>query len=173
MIKEIDKIGNPEFEPLINEIKSLLDSARTNVVQTINTQLISTYWLIGESIVKYEQNDNIRAKYGAGTLKTISKRLTKEFGKDFSRSNIQNMRLLYTYYPKCQTVSGKLSWSHYCELLQISDADKRSFYEKECVNSNWSVRELKRQIDTSYFERLLLSKGDANKETVLSLAKMG
>ena len=71
---------------------------------------------------------------------------------------------------KCQTVSGKLSWSHYCELRSISDSDKRSFYEKEAVNSNWSVRELKRQITSSLFERLLLSKGDVNKEKVLALA---
>ena len=86
---------------------------------------------------------------------------------------IYNMRLLYLNYQKIQTLSGKLSWSHYCELLGISDANKRSFYEKEAVNSNWSVRELKRQINTSLYERLLLSKGDVNKQKVLSLAEKG
>jgi predicted nuclease of restriction endonuclease-like (RecB) superfamily len=70
-------------------------------------------------------------------------------------------------------VSGKLSWSHYCELLSISDENKRSFYEKETVNSRWSVRELKRQISTSLYERLLLSDGKTNKKTVLSLAQHG
>ena len=70
-------------------------------------------------------------------------------------------------------MSGKLSWSHYCELLSISDENKRGFYEKESVNSGWSVRELKRQIDSSLFERLLLSRGDANKEQVLALALHG
>lgn len=103
----------------------------------------------------------------------LSKTLTEEFGKGFSRSNLQNMRLFYLNYPKCQTVSGKLSWSHYCELLSISDKNKRSFYEKEAINSNWSVRELKRQINTSLYERLLLSKGEFNKEQVLSLAANG
>lgn len=83
------------------------------------------------------------------------------------------MRQFYLTYQKCQTLSGKLSWSHYCELLSISDPDKRSFYEKETVNSNWSVRELKRQIASSLFERLLLSKGDVNKEKVLALAAKG
>ena len=83
------------------------------------------------------------------------------------------MRVFYLAYEKGQTVSGKLSLSHYCELLSISDANKRSFYEKEAVNSNWSVRELKRQIDSSLYERLLLSNGDANKEKVLSLAQKG
>lgn len=106
-------------------------------------------------------------------MKALSIELTKEFGKGFSRSNLQNMRQFYLTYEKCQTVSGKLSWSHYCELLSISDVDKRSFYEKEAVNSGWSVRELKRQIESSLFERLLLSRGDANKEQVLALALRG
>ena len=79
----------------------------------------------------------------------------------------------YLSYPIFQTVSGKLSWSHYCELLSISDNDKRSFYEKECINAGWSVRELKRQLDSSLFERLLLSKGSINKEQVLELATRG
>ena len=83
------------------------------------------------------------------------------------------MRRFYQTYQIQQTASVKLSWSHYCELLSISDPDKRSFYEKEAVNSNWSVRELKRQIDSSLFERLLLSRGDANKEQVLALAENG
>ena len=83
------------------------------------------------------------------------------------------MRLFYQSYEKIQTVSGKLSWSHYCELLSISDLDKRKFYEKEAINSGWSVRELKRQIESSLFERLLLSRGSVNKEQVLDLALKG
>ena len=83
------------------------------------------------------------------------------------------MRLFYLNFQICQTVSGKLSWSHYCELLSISDENKRNFYEKEAINSNWSVREMKRQINTSLYERLLLSKGDFNKEQVLALATNG
>lgn len=130
-------------------------------------------WKIGEIIVRYEQNDQIRAVYGEKTLKQLSKTLTQELGKGFSRSNLQNMRQFYLSYPIYQTVSGKLSWSHYCELMSISDADKRSFYEKECEQSGWSVRELKRQIESSLFERLLLSRGDANKEQVMSLAQQG
>ena len=83
------------------------------------------------------------------------------------------MRNFYLLYPICQTVSGKLTWSHYCELLSISDNSKRNFYEKESINSNWSVRELKRQIKTSLFERLLLSSGEKNKEKVLELSLKG
>ena len=134
---------------------------------------MSTYWNIGRIIVAHEQDNRERADYGKQTLKQLSKELTKEFGKGFSRSNLQNMRAFYLVYPICQTVSGKLSWSHYCELLTISDENKRSFYEKEAINSGWSIRELKRQISTSLFERLLLSEGKANKETVLALAEKG
>lgn len=83
------------------------------------------------------------------------------------------MRRFYFSYPKQQTLSVKLSWSHYCELLNVSDKNARDFYEKEAINSNWSVRELRRQISTSLFERLLLSDGNTNKEKVLSLAKQG
>lgn len=155
------------------EIRELLETTRKNVAQQVNTQMLTTYWNIGRIIVEYEQQNQLRAEYGKQTLRELSKELTREFGKGFSRSNLQNMRAFYLAYEKCQTVSGKLSWSHYCELLSITDENKRSFYEKEAVNSGWSVRELKRQIDSSLYERLLLSSGDANKEKVLSLAQKG
>ena len=158
---------------MVLEIRELLENARKNVAQQVNTQLLTTYWNIGRIIVEYEQQNQIRADYGKQTLRELSKELTLEFGKGFSRSNLQNMRAFYLAYEKCQTVSGKLSWSHYCELLSITDENKRSFYEKESINSGWSVRELKRQIDSSLYERLLLSSGDANKEKVLSLAQKG
>ena len=158
---------------MILEIRELLENARKNVAQQVNTQLLTTYWNIGRIIVEYEQRNQIRADYGKQTLRELSKELTREFGKGFSRSNLQNMRAFYLAYEKCQTVSGKLSWSHYCELLSITDENKRSFYEKESINSGWSVRELKRQIDSSLYERLLLSAGDVNKEKVLSLAQKG
>lgn len=166
-------MDNQIINPLINEIKEILDMARRNVAREVNNELIVSYWKIGEIIVRYEQNESIRAKYGEQTLKQMSKALTAEFGKGFSRSNLQNMRAFYLCYENCQTLSGKLSWSHYCELLSVADKDKRSFYEKEAINSNWSVRELKRQINTSLYERLLLSKGDVNKRQVLDLSLKG
>lgn len=158
---------------VINEIKEVLVSARTNVARQVNSELLTAYWNIGRIICEYEQSDPERADYGKRTIKELSRTLTQEFGKGFSASNIQFMRRFYQAYPIQQTVSVKLSWSHYCELLSISDPDKRSFYEKEAVNANWSVRELKRQIESSLFERLLLSRGDTNKEQVLSLALKG
>lgn len=162
---------NSYTEIVVSEIKELINQSRKNVARQVNYEILATYWKIGEVIVKYEQNEQIRAAYGEKTLIQLSKRLTKELGRGFSRSNLQNMRLFYLQYPICRTVSGKLSWSHYCELLTVSDVDKREFYEKECIDSKWSVRELKRQIESSLFERLLLSKGNTNKETVIEISQ--
>jgi len=119
---------------------------------------VKTYWDIGKRIVEFEQKGEERANYGAELLKKLAKDLSLKYGKGFSRSNLQYMRLLYIKYPKCQTLSGKLSWSHYVELLGVSDDLARSFYEKQCIRENWSVRELKRQIDSMLFEKLALSK---------------
>lgn len=171
--KGVESMDNKIIKPLVGEIRNILDTARRNIAREVNNELIISYWKIGEIIIRYEQNDSIRAEYGDQTLKHLSKTLTAEFGKGFSRSNLQNMRSFYINYEKCQTLSGKLSWSHYCELLSIAEKDKRGFYEREAVNSNWSVRELKRQINTSLYERLLLSKGEVNRQEVLRLATNG
>ena len=172
-LRSDEKSMSRALSGVINEIKEVLVSARTNVARQVNSELLTAYWNIGRIICEYEQSDPERADYGKRTIKELSRTLTQEFGKGFSVSNIQFMRRFYQAYTIQQTVSVKLSWSHYCELLSISDPDKRSFYEKEAVNANWSVRELKRQIESSLFERLLLSRGDANKEQVLSLALKG
>ena len=158
---------------MIEEIREIMMTARENVAYEINHQLIMAYWNIGRVIVGNERINDLRAEYGKETLKQLSRQLTKDFGKGFSVSNLQFMRRFYQTYPIQQTLSVNLSWSHYCELLTISDPDRRSFYEKECIRSKWSVRELKRQIETSLFERLLLSGGKANKEKVMDLALKG
>lgn len=160
-------------QDMIIQIRDIMNNARFNVAQQVNNEQLLAYWNIGRVIVEHEQDSKERAEYGKQTLKQLSKVLTKEFGKGFSRSNLQNMRSFYLSYPNYQTLSGKLSWSHYCELLIITDPDRRSFYEKECERSGWSVREMKRQISTSLFERLLLSEGKANKEKVYKLATKG
>ena len=159
-------------EVLVNEIASIITNARNNVSKQVNSELLNAYWNIGRVIVENELKNN-RGEYGKKQLLAISKNLTNKFGKGFSQSNLYNMKMFYTKYPIFQSVTGKLSWTHYCELLYISDDDKRSFYEKEAINSNWSVRELKRQISSSLFERLLLSNGEANKKKVLELALKG
>lgn len=160
-------------EEMISQIREIMINARQNVAAQVNNEQLLAYWNIGRVIVEHEQVSDKRAEYGKSTLKQISKQLTKEFGRGFSVSNLQFMRRFYQTYQIQQTLSAKLSWSHYCELLIISDPDRRSFYEKECERSGWSVREMKRQISTSLFERLLLSDGKANKEKVYELATKG
>ena len=156
---------------LIESIKEIILTSRKNIVRSVNTEMLSAYQNIGRLIVEDEQKNQERAQYGEQTLKHISKRLKAELGNSFSISNLQFMRRLFLAYPNQQTLSVKLSWSHYCELLTISDDNKRSFYEKECITSKWSVRELKRQLDSSLYERLLLSRGKENKEEVKRLAE--
>ena len=157
---------------IVTDIKSILLAARERVAKSVNNELVFAYWNIGKLIVEYEAINEIGDNEDITVISQLSKELTKELGKGFSRSNLFNMKRLFQKYPKIQTLSG-LSWSHYCELLSVSDDNARSFYEKEAQNSNWSVRELKRQIDTSLFERVLLSDGKANKQKVLELAEKG
>ena len=158
---------------IVDQIKHLLEEARADISRKVNAAMLTAYWEIGRVIVEREQEGEIKARYGKHLLTELSKRLTIELGRGFSKSNLYNMREFYLSYPKFQMSSGKLSWSHYIELLSVSDKDARSFYEQECVNSRWSVKELNRQIGTSLFERLLLSDGKGNKETVLTLARQG
>ncbi len=139
---------------MIEEIKNVIINSRNKIAYEVNNTMLLAYWNVGRIIVENEQNGNLKAEYGKQVLKELSKELRKILGSGFSVSNLFNMRKLYITYPKFQTLSGKLSWSHYCELLSIENDDERNFYEKECVNSNWSVRELKRQLETSLFERL-------------------
>ena len=137
-----------KLEPIVKQIKNRLSEARNKVASEVNTAMLQAYWDIGRIIVEHEQQGKVKAQYGVNLLPELSKRLTAELGRGFSRSNLQNMRNFYLEYQICQTVSGKLTWSHYCELLGIADKNEREFYQNECVNSLWSVRELNRQIET-------------------------
>lgn len=155
------------------EISSMVNEAKENLAKEINKSITYVYWNIGRIIVKHENENNNRLEYGKEVLKELSKELTKLLGKGYSATNLTYMRWFYNVYPDYNKINESLSWSHYVELITIKDTDKRNFYEKECINSNWSVRELQRQLDTSLFERLLLSDGKANKEKVLELSKEG
>ena len=158
---------------MIQEITSLVNEVKSNLSSEINKSIIYVYWNIGRIIVKHENENNNRLEYGKEVLKGLSTELTKYLGKGYSVSNLKYMRTFFKVYPNYNELNEKLSWSHYCELMIIKDDAKRNFYEKECINSNWSVRELQRQLDTSLFERLLLSDGKNNKKKVLELSKEG
>ena len=158
---------------MIQEITNLVNEVRSNLASEINKSIIYVYWNIGRIIVSNENEFNNRLEYGSEILKGLSAELTKYLGKGYSVTNLKYMRMFFKAYPNYNELNEKLSWSHYCELMIIKDDAKRNFYEKECINSNWSVRELQRQLDTSLFERLLLSDGKNNKKKVLELAKKG
>lgn len=113
--------------------------------------------LIGKSIVE-KQGGNERSKYGDGLIKELSKQMTTDYGKGYSVTNLKNMRQFYLTFPNRQTVSDQLSWSHYQYIIRVENKQARYFYLKECIHSNWSVRELARQINSFYYERLLSSK---------------
>lgn len=193
-------LSTNHVDDLHNQIEGIVVTKRNKVVYQINNAMLETYFLIGKLIVENEQNGNIHAEYGKQILNELSKRLTKRFGSGFSKTNLQHMRLFYIRYQKnqplanflekqddidqkSQTVSGQLeggqksqpagqlSWSHYCYLIYIENDDERSFYEKECINCNWSKRELKRQIDSCLFERLLLSNGKKIKKKFMNYQK--
>mgnify|MGYP004465498885 FL=1 len=158
---------------MIEEITNLVNEVKSKLANEINKSIVYVYWNIGKIIVSNESEYNNRLEYGKEVLKGLSDELTKYLGKGYSVSNLKYMRMFYKAYPNFNEISSNLSWSHYLELMIIEDRDKRNFYEKECINSNWSVRELRRQLDTSLFERLLLSDGKVNKEKVYELSKKG
>jgi predicted nuclease of restriction endonuclease-like (RecB) superfamily len=166
-----------------NKVTELLKSARKNVVQRINKTMVSTYFEIGRIIVEEEQKGKERAEYGKRLLKGLSTKLTKEFGKGFSVTNLQQMKGFYNVYGKQQTLSAEsgenkntltinfqLSWSHYLLLMRIDNSDERKFYEIEAVGNNWSLRELQRQFDSALYERLVLSR---DKKGIKELSEKG
>jgi len=164
------KESRDNYQGLIDSIGGILEEGRRQAFYEVNKILVKTYWEVGKEIVEYEQEGQVRADYGSTLLMQLSGDLKGRYGKGFSRSNLQYKRLLYLKYSKCQTLSGKLAWSHYVELLMVDDDLARSFYEQQCIKERWSVRELKRQINSALFHRIALSK---DKEGVLDMAKKG
>lgn len=144
-------------------IREMIVNSRNRVYATVNNEMLNLYWNIGKVIMNIQGGEE-RAKYGDCVIENLSKKLTQEFGLGFSVSNLFNMRKFYSMYPKFQTVSGKLSWSHYLEIIKIEKSVKREFYIKEAINSNWSVRELQRQIGYLLYERILLSSNNSSSE---------
>ncbi len=159
-------------ENLYKNISDILNSSRKNVLRTINQTMVRTYFEIGKMIVEEEQKGESRAAYGKELLKGVSERLTLEFGKGFSETNLRQIKNFYLAYKIQQTLSAefRLSWSHYLILMRIEKLEERNFYEIEAINSNWSLRELRRQLDSALYDRLALSR---NKESVKELASKG
>ena len=178
------------YNSLLMNISEIIAQGRARAVQAIDLIQVRTYWNIGRMIVEHEQGGKIRAEYGKQTLIVLSGDLKGRFGKGFSVDNLENMRNFYNGFPhlfeKSETVSRKyeissdgrkseavsriLSWSHYCELLKEDNLASRSFYEIEAAENGWSMRELRRQMDSMLYERLCLSR---NKKKVKQLSHKG
>lgn len=163
-------IPQQEYDTLVERIDNLWSAARNRAAIAVNTELLDANWKTGQYIVEFEQKGKIRAEYGKQLLIRLSRDLTARRGKGFSRSNLTYMRKLYLAFPKCETMSHELTWSHYFELLKCENEMELQFYLHEAINQKWKVRELKRQIRASLFHRIALSK---DKKSVLVLAQQG
>ncbi|GAB4329645.1 MAG: PDDEXK nuclease domain-containing protein [Calditrichia bacterium] len=158
------------YQQLKASIGELLRQGREQAGRAVNAILVQTYWQIGRYIVEFEQKGKLKAEYGSELLDRLSKDLTAEFGKGFSRSNLFQIRQFYLKFPKIQTLSVQLSWSHYVEIMKADSELEISFYTRQCEKENWSVRELRRQMKSMLFHRLALSK---DKTGVIEIAKKG
>jgi predicted nuclease of restriction endonuclease-like (RecB) superfamily len=140
-----------------SQIRNTLITAQVKVTTAVNSAMAQAYWEIGEQIyISCGEND--RAEYGKGLIKYLSEELTKEFGKGFTAANLRNMRQFYMTFPIRYTLCSELSWSHYRLLMRVDNKERRDFYHDECVKANWSVRQLERQINTMYYDRILASR---------------
>ncbi|TSA38807.1 MAG: DUF1016 domain-containing protein [Porphyromonadaceae bacterium] len=174
---------------LYTQIAELITKARESVARHVNQTMLYSYYEIGRMIVEDEQKGEERAEYGKRVLQALSDQLTQKFGKGFSVSNLEQMRMFFLVYSKSQTLSGKfqsadneevqaiktlpdfqLSWSHYLKLMRIDDPQERKFYEIESFSNNWSLREMQRQYDSALYQRLVLSR---DKERVKDLSIKG
>ena len=154
---------------LYENIKELVEQSRKRVYKTVNVEMINLYWNIGKMIINM-QGGNDKAGYKDYILENLSIKLSNEFGRGFSKRNIERMRKFYLYYPIATTMLSQLSWSHYLELIKIKEEEKRNFYMYECINSDWNVRELQRQRTTLLYERLVNSR---DKDKLYELSTKG
>lgn len=200
------------------DIRSLILSGRATIARGVDLVQVYTNFEIGRRIVEQEQKGKERAAYGQEVIRQLAARLTDEFGRGYSKRNLELMRQFFVLYsdragrmaqsviaqlgrggdgqasagqptiaqsmiaqsvparipPSATGESGlrpfTLSWTHYIFLLSIKNPDERSFYEIEAVSENWTVRELKRQFDSSLYERLALSR---DRQGIRRLAREG
>ena len=144
------------------QIKRILSEARNKVYQTANFAMVEAYWNIGKSIVE-QQGGEEKAEYGVRLIAELSKQMSTDFGKGFTVANLKNMRQFYLTFPKSYALRSELSWTHYRLLMRVENKNARRFYIEEAIKSNWSTRQLERQINSFFYERLLSSQ---NKEKV-------
>ena len=153
---------------LIQDAKQIIENARKNAVRSVDFCRVQMYWNLGRRIFEEEQHGKKRADYGAYIVKSLAEKLEAEYGSGFSKRQLEFCRQFYNIFPIANALRSQLNWSQYRMLIQISDPDKREYYELEAVNNSWNGRELERQINSQLYERLLLSN---DKESVLAVAR--
>ena len=168
--KGLTNINDAAYQKLIDNITALWSESKAKAITAVNTELLDANWQTGKYIVEYEQGGKQKAEYGKKLIINLSKDLTARNGKGFSRSNLIYMRKFYLTFPKSETVSHQLTWSHYFELLKCDNTLELQFYFRESIKEGWKVRELKRQMKSCLFQRLALS---TDKAGVLALANEG
>ena len=155
-----EETGVVEYQAALEDIKQIITSGQKYAYQAANKAMVFTYWQIGKRIVEQEQKGEERATYGKALLDTLSAELTREYGKSYSKRNLQYFRKFYFAFPDEQIVNTcvhNLNWSHFRALLRVQDENARLWYMNEASNENWSVRTLDRNIGTQYYYRLLQS----------------
>lgn len=153
---------------LLLDVKSLINDASANAIRSVDHFRTVMYWHIGERIFNEEQQGKDRADYGNYLIKYLSKQLQPEFGSGFSVRQLELMRQFYKIFPIANTLYSQLNWSQYKLLIRIDNEDKREYYLAETAKNNWSVRQMERQLNSSLYERLLMSN---EKESVLAVAR--
>lgn len=161
---------NKPYQELVSQISKIFSEGQQKAIQSVNSQLLDTYWKVGHYIVEFEQRGSAKAEYGKNLLIKLSKDLSLRHGKGFSVSNLTRMRQFYTIYPIRAELPHELSWTHWVEILKIEDPLERSFYINQTVLEKWSTTELIRQKKSSLFLRLAASK---SKDSILKLASRG
>lgn len=143
---------------LYESVKQIIEEARNNVYRAANFAMVQAYWHIGKLIVENEQDGKQKAGYGEEIIERLSERLSVEYGKGFNSSNLWYMRQFYNTFKKLHALRGELSWTHYRLLLKVERGDARKFYMQESIEGNWSTRTLERQINSLYFERMVMTR---------------
>lgn len=161
-------LQNSQFNKLVGDIRTLLAQGRQATARAVNTAMVTTYWMIGQRIVMEEQNGSNKAAYGEQILQKLSSALEKEFGNGFSYANLRNMRQFYLTYPDkeiCYTLCSKLGWSHNRLIMRVQDGNARQYYLQEAAQEGWSVRELERNIQSHYYQRMLATPAENHPQT--------
>ena len=159
LIKNEELFGN-----YYNKINELILKAKQNVIKNINSEMVELYFEIGATINELIENYHLEASQN-DIIKSFSEKLTKEFGQGFSVPSLKKMKKFYLIFKTGSTLWNQLSWSHNRLIMNIDDETKRNFYLEESIKSGWSVRQLERQINSFYYERLLSTNKD-NKDEV-------